>query len=200
MTHLWYTIWHRVFFECAHLFIPNSIHSRHSNQTSQTLHLKNILFPSLSTSHTPCPCPVQRRWYNYSFIYRYYLTFIPNPLLLSTLFSDLHALYPSLCTTSFSHPPSAATCYPRYLKQSTSSNGSLYSIICIRPLFPYLEHLITLLLPTFTLNFLLSHTLPNSFTMQSTEYVFYFQILWISDHCDQVTMSIVSPDHCIVTK
>ena len=29
------------------LFIPNSIHSRHSNQTSQTLHLKNIPFPSL---------------------------------------------------------------------------------------------------------------------------------------------------------
>ena len=34
-------------------------HSWHSNQTSQTLHLKNILFPSLSTSHTPCLCSVQ---------------------------------------------------------------------------------------------------------------------------------------------
>ena len=34
----------------------------------------------------------------------------------------------------------------------------------IRPLFPYLEHLITLPLPAFTLNFLLSHTLPNSLT------------------------------------
>ena len=52
----------------THLFIPNSIHSRHSNQTSQTLHLKNIHFLSLSTSHTPCLCSVQRRWYNYSFI------------------------------------------------------------------------------------------------------------------------------------
>ena len=52
----------------THLFIPNSIHSWHSNQTSQTLHLKNIHFPSLSTSHTPCLCSVQRRWYNYSFI------------------------------------------------------------------------------------------------------------------------------------
>ena len=30
------------------LFIPNSIHSRLSNQTSQTLHLKDIHFPSLS--------------------------------------------------------------------------------------------------------------------------------------------------------
>ena len=31
--------------------------------------------------------------------------------------------------------------------------------------FSYLEHLITLLLPTFTLNFLLSHNLPNSLTI-----------------------------------
>ena len=38
------------------------------------------------------------------------------------------------------------------------------SVICTRSPFPYLEHLITLLLPTFTLNFLLSHTLSNSFT------------------------------------
>ena len=54
----------------THLFIPNSIHSLHSNQTSQTLHLKNIHFPSLSTSHTPCLCSLQRRSYNnyYSFI------------------------------------------------------------------------------------------------------------------------------------
>ena len=43
-----------------HLFIPNSIHPWHSNQTSQTLHLKNIHVPSLSTSHNPCFCFVQR--------------------------------------------------------------------------------------------------------------------------------------------
>ena len=57
--------------------------------------------------------------------YRQFLDFIPNPLLLSTLFSAPHALYPSfiLCTTSLSHPPSAATWDPRYLKQSISSNG-----------------------------------------------------------------------------
>ena len=52
-----------------HLFIPNPIHSLHSNQTSQTLHLKNIHFPSLSTSRTPCLCSVQCTWYNYSLIW-----------------------------------------------------------------------------------------------------------------------------------
>ena len=49
----------------------NNIHSWHSNQTSQTLHLKNIHFPSLST-YTPCLYSVQRRLYNYSFIYRHF--------------------------------------------------------------------------------------------------------------------------------
>ena len=47
-----------------HLFIPNSIHLWQYNQTSQTLHVKNIHFPSLRTSHIPC-CTVQRHWYNY---------------------------------------------------------------------------------------------------------------------------------------
>ena len=49
-----------------------------------------------------------------------------NPLLLRTLFNAPQALYRSfiLCTISLSYPPSAATCDPRYLKQSTSSNGS----------------------------------------------------------------------------
>ena len=61
------------------------------------------------------------------------------------------------------HPKSAATCDPRYLKQSTSPKCSAISLTCIRP-FPYLEHLRTKLLPTFTLNFLLSHSLPNSIT------------------------------------
>ena len=81
-------------------------------------------------------------------------------------FNGPQALYPSLilCTTSLSHPPSAATCDPMYLKQSTSYNGSPFNITCIRSPLPYMEHLITLLLPTFTLNFLLSHTLPNSLT------------------------------------
>ena len=99
--------------------------------------------------------------------YRHFLSFIPNPLLLRTLFSAPQALYPSfiLCTTSLSHHPTAATCDPSYLKQSTSSNGSPSSITCIRSPLPYLKHLITLLLPTVTLNFLLlSHTLANSLT------------------------------------
>ena len=69
----------------------------------------------------------------------------------------MHALYPSfiLCATPLSHSPSAATCDSRYLKQSTFSHASPFSITCSRPPLPYLEHLITLLLPTLTLNFLL---------------------------------------------
>ena len=57
--------------------------------------------------------------------------FIPNPLLLMTLFSAGQALYRSfiLCTASLSHPLSAATCDDRYLKQSTSSNDSPFSIL-----------------------------------------------------------------------
>ena len=44
----------------------------------------------------------------------------------------------------------------------------LLSITCIRHPLPYLGHLITLLLPTLTLNSLLSHTLPK-LTRQSTQ-------------------------------
>ena len=73
----------------------------------------------------------------------------PLVLLLRTLFSAPQALYPSfiLCTTSFSHPPSAATCDPRYLKQSTSSKSSPFSITCIRSPLPYLEQQFIYLLP-----------------------------------------------------
>ena len=53
---------------------------------------------------------------------------------------------------------------PQVHKTIHFSNGSPYSITCIRSPLLYLEHLITLLLPIFTLNFLLSHTLPNSLT------------------------------------
>ena len=78
--------------------------------------------------------------------------------------SQRHTLYPSfiLCPTSLSHPPAAATCDPIYWKQSTSSNGLSFSLICIRPTFTNFEHLWALLLPTLSLNFLLWHTLPNS--------------------------------------
>ena len=47
---------------------PNSIHSCHSYHTSKTFHLKNTHSPSLCTSHTPCLCPIQCRWQNYTFI------------------------------------------------------------------------------------------------------------------------------------
>ena len=83
----------------------------------------------------------------------------------SGYFSALPKLYTphSFCVPHpFLHPPSAAAWDPGYLKQSTSSNSSPFSITSIRYPLPYLEQLITLLLPTFTLNFLLSHTLPNS--------------------------------------
>ena len=65
--------------------------------------------------------------------YRYFMALTPSPLLLSTLFSAPHALYPSfiLCTTPLSDPPSADTCDPRYLKQSTSSSCLPFSITCI---------------------------------------------------------------------
>ena len=79
------------------LFIPNSINSRHSNQTSQTLYFKNIHFPSLSTSHTPCLCSLQRRWYNYSFIY-IHTSWPISPIYCSAHFSALPTLSPhSLC-------------------------------------------------------------------------------------------------------
>ena len=91
----------------------------------------------------------------------FFLCIYPNPLMRSTLFSIPHALYKPfiLCTTYISHPPSAPTYDRRYLNWSHHVSHAF-----IRPLFPYLEHLITLLLPTFNLNFLLLHTLPNSLT------------------------------------
>ena len=58
-----------------------------------------------------------------------------------------------LCTTSLLQPRTAASCDSMYLKQSTSSHGWPFSRTCIRPKLPYLEHLKTLFLLTFTLNF-----------------------------------------------
>ena len=92
---------------------------------------------------------------------------------------------------------SAATCDPRYIKQSASSNYSTlnFSLTCIRPSFPYLEHLITLLLPTFTLNNLLSHTLPNSltslhnFSESATIAVTSVNISWFISNMPQLTLS-----------
>ena len=133
--------------------------------------------------------------YNYSFIQtQHFFSFIPNPLLLRTLFSTAQALYSWFipCTTWLSHPPTAATCDHRYLSQFTSSNGSPLSITCIRPPFPYLERLITFLLTALTLNYLLSHTPPNSltslnnFSSESTTIVLYHQQITagLSQTCD----------------
>ena len=79
-------------------------------------------------------------------------------------FSTLYIRSFIMCTTPISHPPSAAACDLRWLKQSAFYNGSPFSLTGIQPPFPCLEHLITLLLPTFILNFFLSHSLPNSLT------------------------------------
>ena len=57
--------WCQIFYSPLHSY--NSINSLHIQRTSQTIYLKNIHFPSLITSHTPCICSVQRRWYNYYF-------------------------------------------------------------------------------------------------------------------------------------
>ena len=73
---------------------------------------------------------------------------------------------------SVQHIPftSSISCHLRsqVLKQSTSSNGSPFCITCIRPPLPYVNHLITLLLPTLTVNFLLSHTLPTHSPVYTT--------------------------------
>ena len=57
----------------------------------------------------------------------------------SAHFSALPTLYTprSFCVHTISQPPSAATCDPRSLKQSTSSNGSPFSLARNRPPFSY---------------------------------------------------------------
>ena len=78
----------------TNLFIPNSIHSWHSHQTSQKLHLENIHFPSLSTSHAPYAFAPYNVVGAITPSYRHFV-FIPNPLLHSTLFITPQALCPS---------------------------------------------------------------------------------------------------------
>ena len=94
-----------------------------------TLHLKTFTFflSALLIPHASAP---YNAFGKMTPSYRHFLAFIPYPLLLSTLLSPPHALYPSfiLCTTSLSHPPSTDTSDPRYFKKSTSSNGSQISL------------------------------------------------------------------------
>ena len=73
--------------------------------------------------------------------------FVGNFIFIKQCFSSR-----SLCVP---HPfrifhPLTATCDPRYLKQSTSSNGSPFSLKSIRYTLHTFQHLVTLLLPTFT--------------------------------------------------
>ena len=86
--------------------------------------------------------------------YRHFLEFIPSSI-------AQHTFQLSPCSIPLIHsvhhiPFTSSIC--RHLQ----SPGTPFSITCIRLPLPYLEHLITLLLPTLTLNFLFSHTLPKS--------------------------------------
>ena len=73
-------------------------------------------------------------------------------------------------------PYSLHSCVPhdpchRHLRSPGTKNNPhplmvchLVAHACIRPPFPYLEHLITLFLPAYTLNSLVTHALPSSMT------------------------------------
>ena len=80
-------------------------------------------------------------WINiFSFPFLYFLGLIPNPLLLRTLFSAPHSLYPSfiLCTTSFTQPPSAVICDSRYLNNPLPLTARHLVSHALSP-SPYLE-------------------------------------------------------------
>ena len=89
-----------------------------------------------------------------------------SPIYCSAHFSVLPTLYTpdSFCVPCPFHILHQLPLETQVHKQSTSSDGSPFNITCIRPPLPYLEHLITLLLPTLTLSFLLLHILLNSLT------------------------------------
>ena len=106
--------------------------------------------------------------------YRHYFAFIPNPLLINA-FSAFLTLYTphSLCPTSLSNLPFAATCDSQARKTIKFRYGCHF-VTSIRPTITYLAYLITLLLTTFTLNHLLSYTLlqgmyhPEALQLQSS--------------------------------
>ena len=113
-----------------HLFIPNSTKLWHSNQTSQILN--SSLDHSLSFSqHFSYPMPLLCTTPLVQLLLYKNASWLLAPILYcSEQFSALLKLYTphSLCTSSLSYPPSAATCDPRYLKQFNSSNGLPFSI------------------------------------------------------------------------
>ena len=78
---------------------------------------------------------------------------------LPTLYTHIHSVYHIPFTLSI-----ICNLRTQVLKTIHSCKGSPFSITFIRPPLPYLEHLITLLLPTLTLNFVFSHTISNSLT------------------------------------
>ena len=128
-----------------HFFIPNSIHSCHSYQISQTLHLKHIycLLSALCLPYASVPC---NEVGTITHTYRHFFTFIPNTLLFSTLFSaPMHYTPHSFCVLqSFS---SSIYCQlrPEVLKSIHFHKRLPFSPTSIRQTFTYLEHLITLL-------------------------------------------------------
>ena len=140
-----------------------------------------IYFHSLSTSHTPCLGPSQRRWYNHSILKKlriYIESTIPqHSFQRSLLFIPSFVLH----AISLSHPP---CCRLRHQIRKTiyphASNSSPFNLILIRRIFTYLKHLIILFLPIFTLTFLLSHTLPNSLTSLRN---FPSSWLFVLHHC-----------------
>ena len=91
----------------THLFISNSIHRdtptkllKHFISRTFTFPLSALLIPHASAPYNAVGTITPS--------YGHFLAFIPNPLLLRTLFSAAQALYPTfiLCTTSLTHPPS----------------------------------------------------------------------------------------------
>ena len=99
--------------------------------------------------------------------YRHFFPFIPNPLLFSTIFSASQSPHYTLHSVYVLHPFHNLHLQP--LATPGNKNNPLHLMArhlvsyAIDPHFHTIEHLITLLLLTFTLNFL-SHTLPNSLT------------------------------------
>ena len=76
----------------THHFIPNSIHSCVSRQTSQTLNLKNIHFRSVSTSLIPNASAPYNAVGTITPSYRRFFSFISSPLYCSAHCSALAKL------------------------------------------------------------------------------------------------------------
>ena len=119
---------------------------------SQTLHLNNIHFPSLSTYHTPYASSLDNSVGKITELYEHF-SFFSKSLLRILL--ELPTLY---TPESSSVPHPFLTLHPLPLalpQQSTIYNGWPLGLTSVRPTFTYLEHSIPLVINTFILNFLL---------------------------------------------